>query len=66
MGIIVNTTPAEAGWEGHLTLEFSNSSGEIAEFMLTRVSANYSFLKVILALQLTKTGEANIKINQKK
>ena len=27
MGIIVNTTPAEAGWEGHLTLEFSNSSG---------------------------------------
>ena len=22
-----NTTPAEAGWEGHLTLEFSNSSG---------------------------------------
>lgn len=26
-GIIVNATPAEAGWEGHLTLEFSNSSG---------------------------------------
>ena len=25
LGIIVNTTPAEAGWEGHLTLEFSNS-----------------------------------------
>ncbi len=27
LGIIDNTTPAEAGWEGHLTLEFSNSSG---------------------------------------
>jgi len=27
LGIIVNTTPAEAGWEGHLTLEVSNSSG---------------------------------------
>ena len=27
LGIIVNTTPAEAGWEGHLTLEFSNSWG---------------------------------------
>jgi dCTP deaminase len=27
LGIIVNTTPAEASWEGHLTLEFSNSSG---------------------------------------
>jgi dCTP deaminase len=26
-GIIANTTPAEAAWEGHLTLEFSNSSG---------------------------------------
>jgi dCTP deaminase len=27
LGIILNTTPAEAGWEGNLTLEFSNSSG---------------------------------------
>lgn len=27
LGIIVNTTPAEAGWQGYLTLEFSNSSG---------------------------------------
>jgi len=26
LGIIVNVTPAEAGWEGNLTLEFSNSS----------------------------------------
>jgi dCTP deaminase len=26
-GIIVNLTPGEAGWEGHLTLEISNSSG---------------------------------------
>ena len=25
-GVIANLTPAEAGWEGHLTLEFSNSS----------------------------------------
>lgn len=25
-GIIANVTPAEAGWHGHLTLEFSNSS----------------------------------------
>ena len=27
LGMIVNTTPGEAGWEGHLTLEISNSSG---------------------------------------
>ena len=26
-GIIANLTPGEAGWKGHLTLEFSNSSG---------------------------------------
>ena len=25
-GVIANTTPGEAGWTGHLTLEFSNSS----------------------------------------
>ena len=25
-GVIANTTPAEPGWRGHLTLEFSNSS----------------------------------------
>lgn len=25
-GIIANVTPGEAGWKGHLTLEFSNSS----------------------------------------
>lgn len=26
-GVIVNLTPGEAGWEGYLTLEMSNSSG---------------------------------------
>lgn len=26
-GVIANLTPGEAGWKGHLTLEFSNSSG---------------------------------------
>lgn len=27
MGVIANTTPGEAGWKGHLTLELSNASG---------------------------------------
>jgi dCTP deaminase len=27
LGQIANLTPGEAGWQGHLTLEFSNSSG---------------------------------------
>jgi dCTP deaminase len=26
-GLIANLTPGETGWTGHLTLEFSNSSG---------------------------------------
>jgi dCTP deaminase len=26
-GLIANLTPGEAGWQGHLTLEFSNASG---------------------------------------
>jgi len=26
VGLIANLTPAEAGWKGHLTLEFSNAS----------------------------------------
>ena len=43
LGIIVNTTPAEAGWEGHLTLSSVIVRVQIAEFMLTRASVNYSF-----------------------
>ena len=27
VGLIANLTPVQAGWKGHLTLEFSNSSG---------------------------------------
>lgn len=27
LGLIANLTPGEAGWQGHLTLEFSNASG---------------------------------------
>jgi len=27
LGVIANLTPGEAGWSGHLTLEFSNASG---------------------------------------
>jgi dCTP deaminase len=26
-GILVNITPAESGWQGHLTLEISNCTG---------------------------------------
>ena len=66
LGIIVNTTPAEAGWEGHLTLEFSNSSGADCRIYAEEGICQYSFLKVIHALQPMKIEEVNIKTNQKK
>ena len=50
LGIIVNTTPAEAGWEGHLTLEFSNSSGADCRIYAEEGICQLLF-EVILALQ---------------
>lgn len=41
-GIIANVTPAEAGWRGHLTLEFSNSSGADA-----RIYANEGVVQLL-------------------
>jgi dCTP deaminase len=41
-GIIANVTPAEAGWCGHLTLEFSNSSAADC-----RVYANEGVVQMI-------------------
>ena len=42
-GIIVNVTPLEPGWEGHVTLEFSNTTSLPAKNMLMRVSLNLYF-----------------------
>jgi dCTP deaminase len=36
-GIIVNVTPLEPGWEGHVTLEFSNTTPLPAKFTLMKV-----------------------------
>lgn len=41
-GIIANITPAEAGWKGHLTLEFSNSSSTD-----TRIYANEGVVQLL-------------------
>ena len=66
LGIIVNTTPAEAGWEGHLTLEFSNSSGADCRIYAEEGICQLLFLKVIHALQPMKIEEVNIKTNPRK
>jgi dCTP deaminase len=63
LGIIVNTTPAEAGWEGHLTLNLVTALALIAVFMPMKGSASCCFLKGILVKPPTATDKVNISIN---
>ena len=44
-GIIANVTPAEAGWRGHLTLEFSNSSNADCKIYANEGVLQLLFLK---------------------
>ena len=45
-GIIVNVTPLEPGWEGHVTLEFSNTTPLPAKIYANEGVAQFVFLKV--------------------
>ena len=65
LGIIVNTTPAEASWEGHLTLEFSNSSGADCRIYADEGICQLLFFEEILVKQLTVIGKLNINIKKK-
>ena len=44
-GIIVNVTPLEPGWEGHVTLEFSNTTPLPAKVYAKEGVAQFIFLK---------------------
>ena len=44
-GIIVNVTPLEPGWEGHVTLEFSNTTPLPARIYANEGAAQLIFLK---------------------
>lgn len=44
-GIIVNVTPLEAEWEGHITLEFSNSSSADAKIYASEGVAQLLFYR---------------------
>ena len=46
-GIIVNVTPLEPGWEGYVTLEFSNTTLYQQKFMQMREQPNLFLLKVM-------------------
>ena len=45
-GIIVNVTPLEPGWEGHVTLEFSNTTPLPAKIYANEGACQFLFLKV--------------------
>ena len=44
-GIIVNVTPLEPGWEGHVTLEFSNTTPLPAKIYANEGAAQFIFLQ---------------------
>ena len=44
-GIIVNVTPLEPGWEGHVTLEFSNTTPLPAKIYAYEGVAQFVFIK---------------------
>lgn len=44
-GIIVNVTPLEPGWEGHVTLEFSNTTPLPAKIYANEGIAQFLFFK---------------------
>ena len=44
-GIIVNVTPLEPGWEGYVTLEFSNTTPIPAKIYANEGAAQFIFLK---------------------
>ena len=44
-GIIVNVTPLEPGWEGHVTLEFSNTTPLPAKIYANEGVSQFIFLK---------------------
>lgn len=44
-GIIVNVTPLEPGWEGHVTLEFSNTTPLPARIYANEGACQFIFLK---------------------
>ena len=44
-GIIVNVTPLEPGWEGHVTLEFSNTTPLPAKIYANEGVAQFVFIR---------------------
>ena len=56
-GIIVNVTPLEPGWEGYVTLEFSNTSPQPAKIYANEGAAQFIFLQGSEVQKLPTTKE---------
>lgn len=52
-GIIVNVTPLEPEWEGHVTLEFSNTTTLPAKIYADEGAAQFIFLKADKACEVS-------------
>lgn len=64
-GIIVNVTPLEPEWEGHVTLEFSNTTNLPARIYAGEGVAQMLFLKVMKCVKLLiRIVAGNIRDNE--
>jgi dCTP deaminase len=64
-GIIVNVTPLEPGWEGHVTLEFSNTTPLPAKIHANEGIAQFVFIKGNEKPQITYANRKGKYMKQK-
>ena len=64
-GIIVNVTPLEPGWEGNVTLEFSNTTPLPAKIYSNEGAAQFIFLRGIERPEVTYSDRKGKYMNQK-
>lgn len=63
-GLIVNVTPLEPGWEGHVTLEISNSTPLPAKIYANEGVAQFLFFKGSSACEVNYADRAGKYMNQ--
>ncbi len=64
-GIIVNVTPLEPEWEGHVTLEFSNTTPLPAKVYANEGAAQFIFLKADEACETSYADRAGKYMRQR-
>jgi dCTP deaminase len=64
-GIIVNVTPLEPGWEGHVTLEFSNTTPLPAKIYANEGACQFLFLQGNEACEVSYADRAGKYMGQR-